>query len=544
MKNKLLPIIVASVTLLSFPKADYAQAPNLGSAAAYALFTTVGAVTNSGTTYLTKVTGNVGTNSSPTITGFGNVDGVMTYSGSTLSSQCAADVLAAYDSLGKAKVDSTLGLVIGGYTLHAGTYMMPSSGAATLNGVLTLNAKGDTNAVFIFKTSQAFSSTAKSKIKLINGAKACNVFWRVDGAVGIGTGNVFRGTIISGGAISLSTGDTLEGRALTINGAVLVDSLLAYTPVGCGSPLLTGPGFPTLATTSCYGIFSSNGAVTNAGATFVKGDVGTNVGLTTGFNALNVTGTIHPKPDGSTAICATDLGNLYTYLNTLPADIQLLFPAQLGHSLVLTPHTYIMKAAVTFVDTLYMNAEGNSNAIFVIQVNGALSASKHAKVKLINGAQAKNIFWKVNGAVSLNDSTVFNGTIVCNNGAIDMHSGVTVNGGVFTTNGQLITDTVNVTMTSVCVPAGIVPVMYSNTQAITVYPNPFKSSITIAIQDISQADNYELKVYNVLGKEVMGKVITNQTTTLGTNELASGMYFYQLLNNNVLVQSGKLVSQQ
>jgi len=56
------------------------------------------------------------------------------------------------------------------------------------------------------------------------------------------------------------------------------------------------------------------------------GDVGTNVGLTTGFDPLLVTGTIHPIPDASTAQCAADLIDVYTYLNTLPYDIELLYP--------------------------------------------------------------------------------------------------------------------------------------------------------------------------------------------------------------------------
>ena len=60
----------------------------------------------------------------------------------------------------------------------------------------------------------------------------------------MGTGTFMRGTIISGGAIDISASDTLEGRALTINGAITLDNgnigILAYTPVGCSSPYLTG----------------------------------------------------------------------------------------------------------------------------------------------------------------------------------------------------------------------------------------------------------------------------------------------------------------
>ncbi len=538
--KKIFSLLAASVTLLALPKTNFGQAPNLGTAANYALFTSVGSVTNSGITYLTRVTGNVGTNSAPTITGFGNVDGVMTYTGSSLSAQCASDLLAASDSLAKVKIDSTLGLVIGGYTLRPGNYLMP--GAASLNGNLTLDAKGNANAVFILVTSKAFSSTANSRITLKNGALACNVFWKLDGAVSIGTSNVMRGTIISASAITLGVGDTLEGRALTTNGAVMCDSLLAYTPIGCSSPTLTGPAFPPLGSTSCYGVFSGNGAVTNFGNTYVTGDVGTNVGLTTGYNPLFVTGTIHPKPDASTAACAKDLGTLYNYLDSLKADIQLLYPAQFGHSLVLTPHIYIMKSAVTFVDTLYLNAEGDANAVFAILINGALSTGAFAKVKLINGAQAKNVFWKVDGAVNLASNTVFMGTIVANNGAIGMHSLAVTTGGVFTTNGQLKTDTNTITNTTTCVPAGIESINGNGKQAVVVYPNPFNTLLTIMVNDMLQNDTYQVKVYNVLGKEVMSKAITEKTTTLGTSTLPSGMYFYQVLDNETLVQSGKVIS--
>ena len=68
---------VAAVVLFAAPMLAIAQAPPLGTAANFVLFTSVGAVTNSGIPYLTRLTGNVGTNSAPTITGFGNIDGQM-----------------------------------------------------------------------------------------------------------------------------------------------------------------------------------------------------------------------------------------------------------------------------------------------------------------------------------------------------------------------------------------------------------------------------------------------------------------------------------
>lgn len=359
------------------------------------------------------------------------------------------------------------------------------------------------------------------------------------------TGTSMKGTIIANNsAININTGDTLEGRALTTAGAITIDGVLAYTPIGCNSPVLNGPSYPNLGNTACYAIFSGNGAVTNTGNTFVNGgDVGTNVTLTTGYNPVNVTGMIHPIPDGSTAACAADLLNVYTYLNTLPYDIELLYPAQFGNKLVLTPHTYIMNAAAIFTDTLYLNALGNSNAVFVIKINGALSTSTYAKVALINGALAKNVFWKVDGAVSINNFADFKGTIVCNNGAVSVNKGVKLSGRVHTTNGTLTTDSVNVTVPATsCGSVGIFEKEGKNT-AVSFFPNPTTSSLSILMNDVSESNTSEVKIYNTLGTLVITKTITEKLTTIETN-LPSGIYYYNVINKNNTVQSGKLISQQ
>ncbi len=64
--------VLITLTILYFPHLVLAQ-PNLGTAANYVLFTTIGAVSNTG---ISQYTGNVGTNSGA-IAGFGNVDGQM-----------------------------------------------------------------------------------------------------------------------------------------------------------------------------------------------------------------------------------------------------------------------------------------------------------------------------------------------------------------------------------------------------------------------------------------------------------------------------------
>jgi hypothetical protein len=444
MKKKFL-LALSAVFLLTTATLSYGQAPDLGTAANFVLFSTNGAVGNSG---ISQLTGNVGTNNGSS-TAFGNVNGVM-HDADIASAQCASDLLIAYNQLNSTIPGFFPASLLGnGQILTSGVYSISS--AASINLDLTLDAGGNANAVFIFQIQGSLSTSANTKVKLLNGALACNVFWKVEGLVSMGSGTSMKGTVIANNAaIIMNSGDTLEGRALSTAGSVTVDGILAYTPIGCGSPVLYGPSAPELASVACYAVFSSDGAVTNSGTSTITGDVGTNVGLTTGFNALDVYGTIHPIADGSTAAAAADLLTAYAYLDLLPYDIELLYPAQFGGNLVLTPHTYILNAATILTDTLYLNALGNANAVFVIHINGALSTSTYSKILLMNGAQSKNVYWEVNGAVDINDYSIFVGTVVCNNGAASLNTGMTLDGRILLTTGTLTTAAITAVMPLGC----------------------------------------------------------------------------------------------
>jgi len=537
MKIKLLLTLTASFLFL-MPNASFGAAINLGTAADFVLFSTVGAVGNTGSSQLT---GNVGSNSGSS-TGFGNVNGIM-HSSDGATAGCASDLLLAYNQLKNSVSNFSHAPLLGnGTTLVPGVYAI--AGNSTLDLDLTLDAQNDPNAVFIFLIQGTLSTSANSSVKLINGAKACNVFWKVEGLVSMASGTSMKGTVIANNAaISINSGATLEGRALAIAGAVNVTKVLAYTPIGCGSPYLTGPTAPSLASTANYALFTAQGTMTNSGISTIKGDVGSNLGLTTGFDALNVTGAIHAPSDGSTATCATDLLKAYSSLNLLAPDIELLYPAQFGNNLVLTPHTYVLKGSTVLTDSLYLNAQGNADAVFVIQVTGALATSTHAKVLLMNGAQAKNVYWKIDGAVSINDYSVICGTIICNNGAVQINTGVTLYGRVLTTNGSFACSAVIVHNPSDVI-SGIGSVNVENTNVLVIAPNPFTSFATVTLKDASKTNNYKLRIFDTMGKQVINIPVTQESTTLKTSELHSGIYFYQVIENNKTIQSGKLISRQ
>ena len=540
MKIKLLKI-VTGLSLLSIPTINNAQTITLGTAANFVLFSSNGSVSNTGISHLT---GNVGSNNGSS-TAFGNVDGQMHDQDGT-SGQCSTDVLGAYNQLNNVTPTFFPSNLLGnGQVLIPGVYSISSS--TTLNLDLTLDAQGSSSAVFIFQIQGSFSTNASSKIKLINGAQACNVFWKVEGLVSMASGTTMRGTLIANNAgINMNTGDTLEGRALSTTGAITVDGVLAYKPIGCGSIILTGPTAPNLGVAACYSLFSSDGAVSNSGNTYATGDIGSNNGSATGFNPLFVTGTIHPIPDGSTAQCASDLLVAYNYVNTLPYDIELLYPAQFGRNLVLTPHIYRMNGAASLTDTLFLNAQGNANAVFVIQIQGALTTSTYSKVLLLNGALAKNVYWKIEGAVSINNYSIFRGTIICNNGALGaLNTGVVFDGRALTTTGALTTTSITITsptLPSNCGTVGI-PIIEISKEPAHIYPNPFTTLINVTLNDLGRNNNGEFIISNILGEEVMRSNVSKQRTTLETSHLPSGIYFYKIMSNNKMIQSGKLIAQ-
>jgi len=539
MKTKLL-ITLTTVFLFLMNFSGFSASINLGTAADYVLFSTNGSLKNTG---ISQLTGNVGSNNGSS-TGFGNVNGVM-HDQDGSSAQCAADLLIAYNQLNSAIPTFFPSSLLGnGVTLVSGIYSV--SGASTLNRVLTLDGKNDPTSKFIFQLNGSFSTSAESKVRLINGARACNVFWKVEGLVSMAPGTFMRGTVIANNAaVIATTRDTIEGRLLSTAGAITTDGILAYTPVQYGAPLLTGPIAPDLKSAECFTLFTSDGPVKNTGISTIAGSIGTNVGSVTGFNPLLVTGILHPIPDGTTAQCSTDLLSAYNFLNTIPDDIELLYPAQFGRNLVLTPHTYIMKAAVTFTDSLYLNALGNPDAVFVIKINGALTTSTYSKVLLINGAQAKNVYWKIEGAVSINNYSVFCGTIICNNGALGaINAGVILNGKALLTTGALTTASITTIMPAVCTVTGIATVDNGNNNPVLTFaPNPFKDYTTISLNDASKNIAYDLNVYNELGRVVINSKIIDSVTTLKTNMLHTGIYFYQVSDNGKLIQSGKLISQ-
>ena len=191
------------------------------------------------------VTGTIDTAPPPPTVGCPNEGTAAT---SAFAAQAALEALTAYNTL--AGIPNGLDVSVcpgcgggsagelGNRTLAPGVYKSAPGSFAISQGDLTLDAKGDPNASWVFQMATTLTVGTPStphSVLLINGAQASNVFWQVGSAAtleGIVGGGTMEGTILSQTGISISTAGvvavtTLNGRAIVLTGPVtMVNSVI------------------------------------------------------------------------------------------------------------------------------------------------------------------------------------------------------------------------------------------------------------------------------------------------------------------------------
>ena len=206
------------VTLAGTAQAAATAVP-LGTADSFVVLAGAG-ITNTGPTTLN---GDLGTFPTTSITGAGTLTVTGTNHGGDAVTQGAKTALVtAYNNAAGQGPTSPIAADLAGQTLAPGVYNSASS--VGLSGALTLDAAGDPRAVFVFQAGSSLTTASGSQVTLVNGAQACNVFWQVGSSATLGTGSVFRGSILALTDITVTTGATLEGRVLARNGAVTLDT--------------------------------------------------------------------------------------------------------------------------------------------------------------------------------------------------------------------------------------------------------------------------------------------------------------------------------
>ncbi|WP_166784069.1 ice-binding family protein [Cryobacterium suzukii] len=255
-----------------------------------------------------------------------------------------------------------------------------------------------------------------------------------------GLWSVLAATLVDGTHQVLAQITDLAGNTGAATQALTVDSKTYPVPLGAAASfsVLTGT------------------AVTSTGVTTLSGDLGVGPGgLIVGFPPGIVTGATHAG-DPQAALAVPDL--LVAYQDAAGRTATGAFAGD-QNGRTFTAGVYHTAAAFALTGALTLDAQNDPSAVFIFQVDAALNTAAASQIKLINGAQASNVFWQVLGAAGTGANSSFVGTILAL-GAITVGAGAVVDGRVLsyaatiTLAANTFTLTDNAGLLTISVPTG------------------------------------------------------------------------------------------
>jgi hypothetical protein len=182
--------------------------------------------------------------------------------------------------------------------------------------------------------------------------------------------------------------------------------------------------------------------VTNTGPTSVDGDIGLDPGtaVTGFFDADGGPGTQTGSIIiGGTAVTAkADLATAYGNATGLPSGA--IVSGNIG-GLTLAPGVFTSTSSLAISSgDLTLTGLGDSNAVFIFQIQSSLTVTTGRRVILTGGAQASNVFWAVGSSATLGTNSFFAGTIMAQ-ASITLQTGASLQGRALASSGAVTLDT-------------------------------------------------------------------------------------------------------
>ncbi len=325
--------------------------------------------------------------------------------------------------------------ISGPATLDFGALTGAATGTKTFTGALVVSAGTTSSITFVFVNPGTTWSTVFSGIAIVV---------QTQGASPVGEACITLGSAVCSAGLTAAftptastTYDYVAGFTAASTPATGVSLQTTWSPTV--APLC--PTAVSLGTASTYGVLASS-TITNTGTTTITGDLGLSPGT-------SVTGS--PTVTGTSNIANTAAATAIADLTTALTAAQGLTGAtavsgDLG-GMTLTCGVYKSTSSLGLTGTLTLDAQGNANAVFVIQMGSTLTTAAGANVVLANGAQAKNVFWVVGSSATLGATNTFQGTIMA-------LASITI-GSTTAINGRALAETAAVTLASdtITVPA-------------------------------------------------------------------------------------------
>lgn len=274
-----------------------------------------------------------------------------------------------------------------------------------------------------------------------NGSGAYNAGAAVTVTATAHTGYNFVSWTDNGTIVSLSPSYQFT---LSANRALVANFILGPVIPPAGG-IGVGPGAINLGLAADFTILTKSG-ISTTGITSVTGNIGvspTAATAITGFGLIMdangqsshtpiVTGKVYaadyasPTPSNMTT-AINDMQTAYTTANNLvvPAPIVDLFAGDISGK-ILPAGLYKWNTGV-LISNQGVTLTGGPNDTWVFQISQNLTVNNNAKITLLGGAQAKNIFWVVAGQATLGTGADLSG-IILSKTLISLNTGAKVTG--------------------------------------------------------------------------------------------------------------------
>ena len=242
-----------------------------------------------------------------------------------------------------------------------------------------------------------------------------------------------------------------EGWATPMTSRVgVLSGLLLVVGVGLAAALTAGSRPEAaqapvgLGTAASFAVLAGS-TVTNTGLSKINGDMGVSPGTAVAGipPGKSSNGAIHPA-DAVAIQAQADLTTAYddaagrTTCTALPTDLS---GRRLGSGVY-------CGGDLGLTGTLTLDAQGNPNAVFIVQATSTLITASDSNVALINGAQACNVYWQVGSSATLGANSVFAGTVMART-SVAARTGASVTGRLLARDAAITLDT-NTIATPTC----------------------------------------------------------------------------------------------